>query len=107
MLKVILVTGDRDWEDLETVERVVDRLVSIYGTQRLLFIAGKAPGLDTMFTVIAQDRGVHVAEVQALWTTYHKAAGPMRNAIMVMLRPDLTVAFHPNIYASRGTRELR
>ena len=53
-----------------------------------------APGADRLARRWAEKRGIHFAEVPALWDFYgRQAAGPLRNVAMAFLMPDLVVAF--------------
>lgn len=100
----LLVTGDRNWTDGAAVEYVLDLVIEAHGAKNVLLIAGRAKGLDTIAATVAKDKGVHVAEVEALWETYHRAAGPIRNGVMLALAPDEVIAFHNDIENSKGTK---
>jgi YspA, cpYpsA-related SLOG family len=102
MIKV-LITGARSYENPVPIERAIARLVSRYGINRLLIITGGAPGVDTLAKHAAVSLGVHCAEIKALWDTHHRAAGPIRNAVMLSLQPDLVLAFHWSLDDSKGT----
>lgn len=58
-----------------------------------LLIEGGANGADRLARDWAVSRGIHVATVEALWENYGKAAGPIRNEAMLLLKPDLVIAF--------------
>lgn len=102
----VIMCGDRHWTDLVTVDEVIRKLVAHYGIGRLLIISGGAPGADTMAIQAAHNQGVHCARVDALWHKHRTAAGPMRNAAMLKLRPHLIFAFHEDLSRSRGTRDM-
>lgn len=44
----------------------------------------------------------------ALWNTYGRAAGPIRNSLMLKKHPDinLVLAYHDQFSESRGTRDM-
>lgn len=100
----LLVTGDRNWASEGVVDHVLDLYVQAHGAKNILLIAGKARGLDTIAATLAKAKGIHVAEVEALWETYHRAAGPIRNGVMLAIDPDEVVAFHNDIENSKGTK---
>lgn len=55
-------------------------------------VAG-APGADKLAASWATAHGIHVASVRALWKTHDKAAGPIRNGILLTLDPEAVIAF--------------
>ena len=59
---------------------------------------------------VAQKLGVpknRILAYPADWNKYHKAAGPIRNQQMLTEgKPTLVLAFHDNITASKGTRDM-
>ena len=42
----------------------------------------------------------------AEWHKHGKAAGPIRNTLMLQQKPDLVVAFHDDIDSSKGTANM-
>ncbi len=87
----VLVCGGRYYADADRVSHVLTAAYAQYGIT--LLIEGGAPGADRMARVWAQRKGVHVATVDALWHSYRKRAGPLRNAAMLQLKPDMVIAF--------------
>ena len=70
-------------------------------------VIGEAPGADTMALRWAKDSGIPVERYPAQWDKYGKSAGPIRNKQMLDEgKPDLVIAFHANISASRGTKNM-
>lgn len=69
-----------------------------------IVITGGARGPDLIAASFARQRGLHVAEVQPLWTHYSRGAGPKRNRAMLALRPGFVVAFWDG--DSPGTRDM-
>lgn len=67
-----------------------------------LVISGGAAGADTLAIAWAEARGIHYAEVPALWSFYKRSAGMLRNKAMMFLQPDLVVAFP----GGRGTQGM-
>src|SRR5580704_17502390 len=103
----VLFSGDRNWSDRQLVIDELDRLAHIYKPHKIIVIAGKAKGLDTIVEEEAEKRGIHVAGVRALWDVYLKAAGPMRNAVMGSLDPDEVICYHDDIENSKGTKDMK
>lgn len=93
--------GDRRWTDAEKIAAAFDRY------QPTLVIEGEAAGADTLARLEAERRGIRVLDFPADWDIYGRAAGPIRNRQMLdQGRPDLVVAFHSDLGASKGTRHM-
>lgn len=86
---VVLVTGGRDYLDFLSVEAAMTSLP----LTPTLVIHGGAKGADSLAGRWARECGVHTASVPALWGDHGKAAGHIRNRIMLGLCPDYCVAF--------------
>lgn len=95
----ILVCGDRKWSDYG---KILTRLRSL--PPRTEIIHGGADGADSIGGQVAKELGLQVIAVLADWTKYGRAAGPIRNQRMLELHPDLVIAFHSNLEASKGTK---
>jgi len=94
---IALVCGGRDFTDAVWLCRVLDQL------RPAKVIAGGAPGADALAVAWAMDRGVDFREYVADWETHGRAAGPIRNQLMLEDgRPDLVVAFP----GGRGTADM-
>jgi hypothetical protein len=100
----LLVTGSRDWDDLPTIGQAIEQAILDSGRQPILVIHGACRlGADQQAGQYArwlQGRGCaidvephpaqnHPTEDFGPWP----AAGPRRNAHMVRLGADLTLAF--------------
>lgn len=85
----LLVCGGRSYYD---DKRIASVLSGIVGPESII-IHGGAQGADTLAGLWATSQGIHTASVRALWTTHERRAGPARNAAMLLLAPDLCVAF--------------
>lgn len=107
MTKTILICGDRNWNDVETIRSYIKKLVVEYGAENLLFINGGCRGADQISTYICSGWGLGVIEEKADWFKYGKAAGPIRNQLMLeRFKPNLVVAFHNDFEHSRGTKDM-
>ncbi|CAH2910550.1 MAG: hypothetical protein CPSOU_1806 [uncultured Paraburkholderia sp.] len=87
----VLVCGGRDYDDDLHVFSTLcaehrETLIS-------LIIEGGADGADAWAQAWARAFGVQCQTVRADWQKHGRAAGPMRNAQMLTLKPDLVIAF--------------
>ena len=85
----ILVCGGRNYGDAKTVAHYLDH----FRGQVTMVIQGGAQGADRLAKQWAESHGIHYAEVPALWQAYSRAAGGRRNSAMLILEPDLCIAF--------------
>lgn len=118
---IVLVCGDRNWSRLAYL---VNRLDVIHAdTPITRVVEGDARGADRMAGIWAGKRGIDTLVVPALWEQHDsygaicrcwnkqtrrcRGAGPIRNQHMLDIgKPDLVVAFHPDIEQSRGTGDM-
>lgn len=95
----ILVTGDRKWTDMGLIRRVLSTASS--GST---VIHGGALGADRLSGAVAAELGLAIECYKADWAQYGRAAGPIRNILMLDQEPDVVVYFHENLENSKGTR---
>jgi hypothetical protein len=98
---IVLVTGGRKYgvgetkkalEERNQIYKTMDAIRAHYG--EILVVAGGAPGLDSLVSELwCKDKAVHCAVVRAIWHKLGPQAGPIRNAFMLVLRPDVCVHF--------------
>lgn len=118
---VALATGDRLWDDFETVERVISKF-----SMNTVFVHGYADGLDCMVEVVAKELGYRTIKCPAHWNHHYRRwievhgpcaadckdvcgrpAGVLRNKWMLdVYNPDIVIAFHNNIISSKGTKDM-
>lgn len=81
-------------------------LVDNLGT--FIVIEGEAEGADAISRSVAElTFDLPVIPVEAEWTLYGKAAGPIRNTKMLIeKKAHATVAFHHDIGRSKGTADI-
>lgn len=97
----ILVCGGRDLSDSALVFRVLTPLLREKGVDRL--VHGDATGADRIASSWAKSHNIPDIAYPADWETYGKAAGPIRNALVLAFEaPDLVVAFP----GGRGTADM-
>ncbi len=100
----ILFCGDRNWTDRELIAVYMPAIKEIPGGE---ICHGGARGADTIAGEEAEKLGIPVTVYRAEWAKYGKVAGPIRNRRMLNeFRPTQVVAFHSNIDASKGTRDM-
>lgn len=94
----LVVTGGRDYRDVDAVEEAFAGLVAGGLTA---MAHGGATGLDTLAARVAYQAGVSVTVYFADWGTHGRAAGPIRNRYMLEdFKPDFLLAFP----GGRGTK---
>ena len=94
----LLACGSRTWNDIATIRQAL-----LEHPARIL-IHGSAPGADALAARAARELGWASAAVPAEWARDGNAAGPIRNAAMLLLQPEVVLAFH--IGNSPGTRNM-
>ncbi|MEV7589708.1 SLOG family protein [Streptomyces sp. NPDC089922] len=92
----VLVTGSRDWEHPETIERAIFH--ALYETKTAhsdaVLIHGACPtGADAHAARYATTMGMRVLPFPAQWDRWGRSAGFIRNSEMVDLDPDICLAF--------------
>lgn len=93
----LAVVGSRDYPTLGNVRAYVESL-----PQETVIVSGGARGVDAVAEATARTRKMEVVVLRADWSTYGKAAGPMRNRVIVR-DCDAMVAFWDG--TSRGTAD--
>lgn len=98
----LLACGGRDFKDRVMVDRVLKTALAGLFRSEIIVIQGGSRGADEIVRQWCDDNSTHCATVPALWGTSGRAAGPKRNAAMLLLQPDLVVAFP----GGSGTRDM-
>lgn len=107
MTKRILVTGSRDWTDIEVIGQALEDAWALVSNGDLraevVLVSGACPtGADRIAERLWEAFRRPVERHPADWDAYGKAAGPRRNQEMVNLGADICLAFP--LPGSRGTR---
>lgn len=101
----VLVCGDRLWTQWQYLFMCLDILHK--EKEFSCVIEGEAKGADSYARLWAESRGINVEAYPAEWHKYRHAAGPIRNKQMLDEgKPDIVVAFHHNLAASKGTKNM-
>ena len=97
----LLVCGGRNWQDYALLLQEVTTL------HPDVVIEGEAHGADLMGRTAAYAIGAEVIAFPAQWNQYGRAAGPIRNQLMLTEgKPDMVLAFHDSITSSIGTADM-
>ncbi len=101
----VLITGDRDWDGAFLI---YDTLRALASEMNLLVIHGGARGADSHAGFAAHQLGLLVLKFPADWEQYGKAAGPVRNRLMLDIgKPHVVIAFHDRLFdGSKGTLDM-
>jgi len=95
----ILCCGSRDWKNKGRIQDILEKY-----PKDTIIIQGEASGADKLCKEVAKSLGMVVIPVPADWDKYGKAAGPIRNKLMLDMKPEIVIAFHNNIQSSKGTK---
>lgn len=104
----VLVTGAREWDDVETMVVTLRRFPR--GT---ILVHGACRGADVTCAAVGEALGFTIRAYPADWDRFPRAAGPIRNSLMLTLEHlpdepiDVCLAFHNNITISRGTKDMK
>jgi hypothetical protein len=100
----VLFSGSRKFTDDGAVIAVLERLAKrAGGAEHVVVVHGGASGLDSIAGVLARHMGMAVEVHHADWQKQGKAAGPIRNQVMVDHGADLLVAYP--LPGGRGTQD--
>ena len=99
----VLVTGDRNWSDVDKVAAVLSKL-----PPDTVLVHGAARGAVTIAGVVAEALGFKVIAVHAEWDKHGRAAGTIRNGVMLRDHGpfDLVCVFHSDLSKSKGTANM-
>lgn len=96
----LIVCGGRSWRNVCALYGDLNRLHAERGVAAI--IQGGASGADELARIWALERGIPVETYAADWKRQGRAAGPIRNGVMLAeSRPDGVVAFP----GGRGTAD--
>ena len=105
----IIICGGRHFDDYETLEKVVDKVISELKltSQEIEIVSGNCQGTDLLGELYAEKHELKCTVFPAKWKKFGKAAGPIRNSEMIDYISDsenpIVIAFvGPN---SKGTMD--
>jgi hypothetical protein len=96
--KKILMCGDRNWSSEEAINQFFKLL-----PKNIIIISGNARGADYLVEQYCKINNIENKIFPANWKKHGKAAGPIRNNLMLDEKPELVIAFHGDIRNSKGT----
>lgn len=100
----ILVCGSRDWTNKELIK---EQLLKFIEKRDVVIIEGGCKGADRLAREVAIEMKIKYETYNADWNKYGKAAGPIRNSLMLKQgRPNIVIAFHNDIDNSKGTLDM-
>ena len=104
----ILITGSRDWTNIETISAAIMGAAEADGCtpDMVTIVHGGAIGADSMAAEYAEKNGYNIEEHPVVWRPYgiyNPRAGLARNSDMVNLGADACLAFIRN--GSRGASD--
>lgn len=97
----VLVCGGRDYQDSEYLNYMMDIVLNMC-KGNLCVIHGGAKGADSLAAEWCKTNNVPSIAVCADWETHGKAAGPIRNQLMLEMQPKCVIAFP----GGRGTADM-
>jgi hypothetical protein len=101
----LLFCGDRAWKDAGFILQVMSALKVNLGD--FTVIEGEAKGADSLSRTAALLLELPVEKYPADWAAYGKAAGPIRNKLMLVQgKPTAVFAFHNDLEHSKGTKNM-
>jgi hypothetical protein len=87
----LAIVGSRDMTDEEFFEKCLNSFIEKYGKPSMI-ISGGARGADTLAKRYAIKNNIPLKEYLPDWKTHGKAAGPIRNALIIT-DADCVLAF--------------
>lgn len=86
----LAIVGSRNFQDYETMCRFISEKFDLSDIEAV--VSGGAKGADTLAERFAKDNNLKMIVKPAEWSKYGRAAGPMRNKLIVE-EADAVVAF--------------
>lgn len=108
---VILITGAREWNNFQVVQKVLKEYKT-GDNNKVLLIHGDCRGADKIAGYVGKHLGFELSVKPANWKLYGKRAGVLRNLEMIQealsyktkAQQVIVLAFHDNIDKSKGTK---
>lgn len=97
---IVIIAGSRQFND----PALIDQAVAASGLKITEVIHGAAEGIDTLAAAWAQRHQIPVRAFPANWAKHGRAAGPLRNTIMLAAGAGALLAVWDGV--SRGTKDI-
>lgn len=92
-VKILAVTGGRDYTDSHEVDRVMS-IIKTKANHPFVVLHGNCKtGVDHLVDLWCAKNGIHTLKCDALWDFFGKSAGPKRNTVMSNLDISMLVGF--------------
>ncbi len=99
--RVAIVCGGRDYRGTDDAADFLANCLDEYSIDTV--VHGDAPGADRWAAGVATGMALELRPVPAQWSEHGKAAGPIRNRVMLAIGPVLVVVFP----GGNGTAHMR
>lgn len=97
----VLVCGGRNFDDVCLLYTTLNSIHDVFPIS--VVIEGGATGADRLASIWSKHKGIQTQTFLAEWAKHGRAAGPLRNRLMLEQgKPDLVVAFP----GGAGTRNM-
>lgn len=100
----VLVAGSRDWTDKETLFSILNQFEQEHPQTSKTLLSGGCRGADFIAEQFAQEHKWKIERFLPDWQKYGKAAGPIRNNLMLEQQPEFIFCFP--LFSSKGTLQL-
>lgn len=104
MSKIIVVTGSREWRDIERIQTALIGFQQIYPEDEIILRQGCASGADAIARSIADFLAWNIEDFWPDYTSYEFAeANKVRNIMMLVKYPSPHQLYAFPTMSSRGT----
>lgn len=107
------LVGSRHYKNYKEFSNVVDKMIDQYGIPTNIISGGHLdkygnikPGADTLAWYYSKNNNINIIEHNAEWEKYGKAAGPIRNKLIVDDSNVILAFVAPNSIGTLNTIEL-
>ena len=101
----IIIAGSRNFNNKELLYKKVDEILSTIDDE-IEFVSGHCRGADMLGELYAIDHHINFITFPALWNTYGKSAGYIRNYEMAKYASEDGILIAFPIGESKGTRMM-
>src|SRR5687767_3670933 len=101
-MQFVIVAGTRTFADYALLEHKLDAILARLEPP-IVIVSGRAKGADQLGERYAKERELHCVYVPALWTVHSRAAGPIRNRVMLEIATHVVVFWDGE---SKGAKDL-
>jgi len=107
------IVGSRHYNNYEEFTTVTNQIINKFGIPENIISGGHLdkggnikPGADTLAWKYATDHKINIIEHDALWDKYGKAAGPIRNKLIVDDSNIILAFLSPDSVGTKNTISL-